>query len=47
MDTKITSIRLSQDTKYKLQTIKEHPRETDDELLTRLIKYVKEKEGLK
>ena len=47
MDNKITSIRLSQDTKDKLQTLKEHHRETDEELLIRLINYLKEKEVIK
>lgn len=38
MKNKITSIRLQDYTKKKLQELKEYPRETDDETLMRLIK---------
>jgi predicted DNA-binding protein len=46
MEDKITSIRLRQSVKEQLQSLKEHSRETDDDLVIRLIKYVKDKEGL-
>jgi len=38
MTNKITSIRVDEDTKKKLQSLKKYPRETDQETLISLIK---------
>ena len=37
MENKITSIRVTADTKYGLKQVKKYPRETDEETLIRLI----------
>ena len=38
MENKITSIRVTENTKKKFQNLKEYPRETDEETLIKLIK---------
>lgn len=47
MEHKITTIRLKESTKIDLRSLEEHERETDEQLLLRLIRYVKDKENLK
>ena len=46
MDNKITTIRIHEEIKTSLDTLKEHERETYEQLLIRLIKYIKERETI-
>lgn len=43
MDILITTIRLKKDTKKKLREFEIHPRETDEEIILRLIEKCKKK----
>ena len=45
MDNKITTIRLTNQTKSDLKSLKEYPRETDEEVLIRIINYIKQLKG--
>ena len=40
----ITTIRLSKDLKKRLRELEIHPRETDEQIIERLIKFAKKKE---
>ena len=47
MDTTKTTIRISKELRQEFYKLKEYRRESAEDLLKRLINYIKEKEGLK